>query len=370
MGYTGRMRVVVVGATGNVGTALLRRLDGEPEISDVVGIARRIPDPRAGHPYTTASWRFIDIAADDAREQLSRAFAGADAVVSLAWAIAPSHRTNQLERINIAGNRAVIDAVKAAQVPHYVYASSIGAYAPGPPGHHPVDESWPTAGIKGSDYSEHKSLVERMLDAEETMPGAPLITRIRSALVFQRDAGSEIHRYFLGHLFPAMVLRYPIPVVPVPNDWRVQVVHADDEADAYARVLLRRVGGAFNLATEPVLTPEDVARLLRGRHIEVPTALLHEGARLTWHARLQPTSHGWIKMAANVPVMESSRARTELGWIPRRDARAAFRELMRGIADHAGTGSPAMRPRRIVRRQDVAETVTPLRRRKAAQHRS
>jgi UDP-glucose 4-epimerase len=364
------MRVVVVGATGNAGTALLRRLDGEPEISDVVGIARRIPGPRAGHPYTIASWRSIDIAADDAREQLSRAFAGADAVVSLAWAIAPSHRTNQLERINVAGNRAVIDAVKAAQVPHYVYASSIGTYAPGPPDHHPVDESWPTTGVKGADYSEQKALVERMLDAEETLPGAPLITRIRSALIFQRDAGSEIHRYFLGYLFPAAFLRYPIPVLPVPNDWRVQVVHADDEADAYARVLLRRVGGAFNLATEPVLTPEDLARLLRGRLINVPTALLHEGARLTWHARLQPTSHGWIEMAAKVPVLDSSRARTELGWIPGRDARATFRELMRGIADHAGTGSPVLRPWRMMPGERAPDAVTPLRRRNAAHPRS
>jgi UDP-glucose 4-epimerase len=341
------MRVVVVGATGSVGTALLRRLAGEPEIREITGIARRVPTLRAGHPYNIANWRSIDIGADDARERLTRAFAGADSVFGLAWAIAPSHQTKQLERINVGGNRAVIDAVRAAQVPHYIYASSIGTYAPGPPSHRPVDESWPATGIEGSDYSEQKAQVERMLDEAGALPDAPLISRVRSALVFQRDAGSEIHRYFLGHLFPATVLWLPIPVVPIPDDWRVQVVHADDEADAYARVLLRRVGGAFNIASEPVLTPDDVARLLRGRQISAPTKLLYEGARFTWHARLQPTSHGWIKMAAQVPVLDSSRARTELGWIPRRDAYAAFRELVRGIIEHAGTGSPALRPRRI-----------------------
>jgi UDP-glucose 4-epimerase len=343
------MRVVVVGATGNVGTALLRRLAGEPEVTEIVGIARRIPSPRAGHPYTIANWRSIDISADEATDRLSQAFAGADVVVSLAWAIAPSHRRRQLERINVDGNRAVIDAVKAAQVPHYIYASSIGAYAPGPPDHRPVDESWPTTGIQGSGYSEQKALVERMLDEEEAQPNAPLITRIRSALVFQRDAGSEIHRYFLGHLFPASVLRFPIPVVPVPDDWRIQDVHSDDEADVYARALLRRVGGPFNVATEPVLTPDDLATLLRGKRISVPTNLLYEGARFTWYARLQPTDQGWIKMAAQVPVMDSSRARTELGWIPRHDARAAFRDLVQGIIDRAGTGSPALQPRGIVR---------------------
>ncbi len=37
------MRVVVVGASGNVGTAVLRRLAEEPVVTSVVAVARRVP---------------------------------------------------------------------------------------------------------------------------------------------------------------------------------------------------------------------------------------------------------------------------------------------------------------------------------------
>jgi UDP-glucose 4-epimerase len=38
------MRVVVVGATGNVGTSLLKTLVDEPRVESVLGIARRLPE--------------------------------------------------------------------------------------------------------------------------------------------------------------------------------------------------------------------------------------------------------------------------------------------------------------------------------------
>ena len=47
-GSTG-MRVVVVGATGNVGTALLYRLQTAAEVDSIVGISRQGPD-RGGPP--------------------------------------------------------------------------------------------------------------------------------------------------------------------------------------------------------------------------------------------------------------------------------------------------------------------------------
>jgi len=339
------MRVVIVGATGNLGTAVLRRLAQEPTPIQVVGLARRLPDPGAGPPYDRVSWTQADIAATDATERLTTAFKDADAVIHLAWAIAPSHRVHEQERVNVAGTRAVVDAMRAAAVPHLVYASSVGAYAPGPDDRHPVDESWPTTGMAGSAYSQHKATVERMLDEDGTVPGGPLVTRMRPALTFQRDMGSEVKRYFLGRLVPASLLRLPVPVVPLPKQWRVQVAHADDVADAFVRALVRRADGAFNVAGEPVLTPSDLALLLRGRHVDVPAALLREAASLTWHARLQPTSPGWVEMAAQSPVMDTTRVRRELDWSPRHDARSTFRELMRGIAESAGTESPALRRR-------------------------
>ena len=329
------MRIVVTGATGNVGTALLRALAADERVEEIVGIARRLPDWQ--NPRTR--WVRADVAADP----LEPHFAGADAVVHLAWAIAPSHRAADNERVNVGGSRAVLDAVRAAQVPHLVYASSLGTYAPRPPDDARVDEHWPHTGIDGSDYSAQKAAVEQLLDEDEARPSGPLVTRMRPSLVFSRAAASEITRYFVGRPFPAKLLHFRIPIVPIPARWRLQVVHADDVADGYARALLQRAGGAFNLAGEPVLQPDDIARLLGGRHVDVPERLVLEGARWTWHARLQPPSHGWVRMAAQVPLLDAGRAERELGWRATRDSRAAFRELVRGMAEGAGTGSPALR---------------------------
>ena len=118
------MRVVIVGATGNVGTALAHRLAREPQL-DLVGVARRVPRPGA---LPIEQWHARDVGRDD----LEDVFRGADAVVHLAWEIQPSHDLSQLIRTNIAGSERLFRAVARAGVPVLVYASSVGTYARGP----------------------------------------------------------------------------------------------------------------------------------------------------------------------------------------------------------------------------------------------
>src|SRR5690349_20276318 len=170
------MRIVITGATGNVGTAVLRRLQREPDV-DLAGVVRRIPREDAGAPYAGVEWHRVDVAGPDAADGLAKAFAGADCVVHLAWQIQPSHDQDALYRANVGGSRAVLDAVRRAGVPALVVASSVGAYAAGPKNRY-VDESWPHTGIAASSYSRHKAAVEAMLDDAES---AKLrIVRLRS----------------------------------------------------------------------------------------------------------------------------------------------------------------------------------------------
>src|SRR4051794_8708031 len=130
--------IVVVGASGNAGTALLRRLraDGDQRI---VGVARR---RREGAEYDGVDWRLCDIGAPDAVGELSAIFDGADAVVHLGWQIQPSHDRAALRRTNVDGSRAVIDAAVQAGVGALVVASSVGVYAPGPKDRR-VGRAWP-----------------------------------------------------------------------------------------------------------------------------------------------------------------------------------------------------------------------------------
>ncbi|MFC4149007.1 NAD-dependent epimerase/dehydratase family protein [Micromonospora mangrovi] len=335
------MRIVIVGASGNVGTALLRRLRQESG-AELVGVARRLPGPDAGAPYDGVEWHSCDVGAPGAVEKLAAIFAGARAVVHLAWQIQPSHDQRTLHRTNVGGSRAVIDAVLRAKVPALVYASSVGTYAPGPKDH-PISERWPATGVPGSSYSRDKAEVEALLDTVEGEHPELRVVRLRPGLIFQRDAGTEITRYFLGPLAPVRLLRYGrIPLVPANRRLRMQAVHADDVADAYAKAVLGEARGAFNIAADPVLTPELVARHFRGWTVPVAAPVLRIAAALTWRARLQPVDAGWVELGLNAPLMSSARAETELGWTPRIDALTALKELFAGMAHGEGTDGPPM----------------------------
>ncbi|MDF2492936.1 MAG: epimerase [Microbacterium sp.] len=246
------MRIVVVGATGNIGTALLRRLHAAEGV-DIVGVARREPAPVA--PYAGVEWATVDIGRPDAAPALTEVFRGADAVVHLAWALQPNHDETAMRATNVAGTARVLTAVAAASVPHLVVSSSVGAYSFGPKGER-VDESWPTGGIATSQYSRQKAANERALDRFEAQHPGVLVTRVRPGLVFQASAGAEQRRLFLGRLIPVEVLQWwRPPVLPFPSLGIFQAVHADDLADAFWRIIDRRVGGGFNIAAEPVSRP-------------------------------------------------------------------------------------------------------------------
>jgi nucleoside-diphosphate-sugar epimerase len=338
------VHVLVTGASGNVGTALLRRLaEQRPEWS-VTGVCRRVPPP--GDPaYDRVTWVPADLSRPDV-DDLTAALAGVDAVVHTAWLVQPSRDRSLLERTNVDGTRRVVDAATTAGVRHLVHLSSVGAYSAGPKDR-AVGEDWPTGGIPSSDYSRHKAAAERLLDQIAAEAGGPVVTRVRPGLVFQRDAASEIARYFLGPLVPRKLLgRHRAPVLPVPPQATFQAVHADDLADALVRVLDARPPGAFNVAGDPVMTPRELAQVFAARWVPMPAPAVRVAAALSYRLHLQPTSPGWVDLALGVPVMSTQRVRDELGWRPAHDVRSAVAALLEGMAEGAGTVSPAMSPGR------------------------
>ena len=105
------MKVVVVGATGNVGTSVVEAL-------------------AAWRPEKT---RFE--AADARSPEVAQHLQGADAVVLLAWAFQPTHRPLTTWDINVLGSINALQAAADAGVATVVYASSLAAYSAGPGQH-------------------------------------------------------------------------------------------------------------------------------------------------------------------------------------------------------------------------------------------
>jgi UDP-glucose 4-epimerase len=133
--------------------------------------------------------------------------------------------------------------------------------------------------------------------------------------------------------------------VPDVPRLRFQAVHAADVGDAYRRALIQDVRGAFNLAAEPEIGPEELGEVLKARPVSVPASVLRAAADLSWRLHLQPADAGWIDLALGVPLMDSSRAGDELGWRPARSSLEALAELLRGIRHGQGGSTPPLDPR-------------------------
>ncbi|HET6964974.1 MAG TPA: NAD-dependent epimerase/dehydratase family protein [Acidimicrobiales bacterium] len=330
------MRVVVTGATGNVGTSVVESLLSQSEVDEVVGLSRRRPE------WGPSGFRWVraDVAVDD----LLSTFEGADAVVHLAWLFQPTHDPVTTWASNVSGSIRVFESAAAAGVRTVVYNSSVGAYSPGPK-FRAVDESWPTDGWAGAAYTREKAYVERSLDVFELRNPEIRVVRMRPGFIFKEESASEQRRLFLGPLVPQRLIRPGlIPIVPDLPGLRMQVVHTADVGDAIARAVVGSARGAFNLASEPVVDPAVLAEWLDARIVPVPLPVARTALSLAWWAHLVPATRGLFDAVLHLPVMDCRRAETELGWTARFSARQALDAAFEGMRKKGGMSTPPLAP--------------------------
>lgn len=337
---TGPSRVVVTGASGNVGAGVLRALARTLPDADVVGVCRR--PPSEGSIYDGVRWYAVDLSSPDAEARLAPAMERADVVIHLALAVQPVRDADYLYRANVLGTQAVLRAMTSAGVDQLVYASSLGIYAPGATA--PVSEDWPDTGQETSTYSRHKVIVERILDQFVLEHPETAVARFRPTVVVQREAAWLIRSLYLGPFIPRTVLellrRQVLPVLPLPAGIELQFVHADDVGDAVIRLLQRRAQGSFNIAAD-VLDSRAIAGLVGARPVDVNPRLVRGVVSALSRVRLVALTPGWYDVATNTPQMDTSKARRELDWAPTRSSTESARELLDGLADGAAGTSAA-----------------------------
>jgi nucleoside-diphosphate-sugar epimerase len=333
-------RIVVTGATGNVGTSVVRLLSEDPEVGSVLGLARRVPE---WSPPKT-EWAAVDLAS--AQTDLVKIFDGATAVVHLAWAFQPTHDPAVTWRTNVLGSIRVFEAVAAAKVPTLVHASSVGAYSPGPKDH-PVDESWPTHGWPDAAYCREKAYLERTLDAFDRAHPKVRVVRMRPAFLFKRESASEQRRIFGGRFLPGPLARPELlPFLPDIPGLRVQALHTDDAAEAYRLAIGSDVRGAFNLAADPPVDAHLLGEVFHARPVRLPRTAARSAIAAAWGLHLLPASPHLFDAVLRLPLMDSSRARTELGWSPRHTATEVLEEFLHGLQHGAGADTAPLRGRK------------------------
>jgi UDP-glucose 4-epimerase len=131
-------------------------------------------------------------------------------------------------------------------------------------------------------------------------------------------------------IIPGLVRRLPgfmRPVVPDPGV-PFQLVHQDDVASALlAAIHGDGPPGAYNLAGPGTLRARDLASALGWLSVPVPRASVDLTA-LTARLPLAPAKAQWLS-AFRVPVvMDTTKARSQLGWEPQHDAASVLEETV------------------------------------------
>jgi nucleoside-diphosphate-sugar epimerase len=320
------LTVAVTGPTGTFGHGLVPLLEADERIGHVVGIARRPFEP-AQHGWSKMTYRQGDV-----RDQaaLRKAFAGADVVVHLAFLIAGGSRETT-RAINVEGTLNASRAAAAAGVKRFVYASSVAAYGFHPDNPVGMTELWPVRPADRLFYSQEKAELERLLQQEAAEhPGVDLYLLRPSIVVGPQALGGKLPGR-LGALVEQVVLRRsPVPLPVVVPDLQIQLVHQDDVGRALVQcVVAAGPPGAYNIASD-VVSVADLARAAGLLPVlRLPARPFHGLARRVSRLPFLPSYAEWVEAFAIPVVMDTTRARTELGWQPTWSTFDAFRDTLR-----------------------------------------
>jgi UDP-glucose 4-epimerase len=328
------LKVAVTGPTGEIGKSFISALERAPEVGRVVGMARR-PFDFATRGWDKFEYRRGDILDRDSVEALVE---GADVVVHLAFVIVAGKGDSR--EINLTGSRNVFEAAAAAGARRLVYTSSVAAY-----GFHRslpelLTEDLPVKGTGRHPYSADKAEVEGELadalaDSETDAyifrpcivagPQAPLLLDAIPLLTLGQKLPGPV-RWALGK---APSLRPVLPDHGVP----FQLVHHDDVAAALtAATIGMGQPGIYNLAGPGQLTITDLAHELGWHSVPAPGLAVGAAAEaMAPFLQFLPPEAAWIEAARRPVLMDTSRARRRLHWMPHHDARDTLRQTIAAV---------------------------------------
>lgn len=324
------LTVAVTGPTGEIGMSAVDALEADPRIGRVLGMARRPFDPGA-HGWAKTEYRQGDILDRGSVDEL---VADAHVVVHLAYILFGSREESR--RVNLEGTGNVFEAAVAApRVTRLVYTSSVAAYGYHPDNPVPLTEDVPTRGSREHYYSAQKAECEDLL--HELTDGTDLdVYTLRPCIV----AGPRATALADSMPWRAMSDKLPQavralaaavpglkPVLPDPG-LPLQLVHHDDVAAAIAAAAVGAgPPGAYNIAADDTLSFTDLAKALGAYAVPVPHAAVVAAVRAMNALPLLPAQAEWLNAVRTPMVMDTSRARAELGFGTRYTSRETLDQM-------------------------------------------
>src|SRR5690349_7754706 len=322
------LTVAVTGPTGTFGFGQIPLLQAGDRVARIVGIARRPFDP-AAYGWTKLEYRRGDVRAEAA---LLDAFAGADVVVHLAFLVTGGASAETIRAVNVGGTLNAFRAAAQAGARRFVYASSVAAYGFHPDNPVGMTEEWPVRPAARLCYAQEKAELEHLLQAEATGTVGPALYLLRPPVVLGPHAvgAKDLLPGPLGRILVSRIGRSPVPLPALVPTLPLQFVHEDDLGQALLRCVLGTgPPGAYNIAADGILSTADVAREFGLIPLPLPAGAARRAARAVAALPFLPPAAQWVEAASHPAIMDTTKAKQDLGWTPRFTALEALRDTLR-----------------------------------------
>ena len=310
----------------------MSELERRPEVESVAGMARRPFDP-AAEGWGKVAYRRGDILD---RGALAALFDGAEVAVHLAFAIFGGRE--ETRKVNLEGTRNVFEVAIKSGVKRLVYASSVAAYGFYPENPQPLTEDVPARGSEGFYYSRQKAELEDLLDellddseVEAYVFRPCVVAGPRATMLIEQT----VDAVRVGDPVPLLrrgIEKLPLvkPILPDPGV-PLQLVHHDDVARAMTAAICGEGSpGAYNLAGEGEIAMSDVARALGWRSVPVPSLAVSVGSAAARRLTFASPKLEWAAALDTPVLMDTAKARRELGWKPYFDVMETLEQTVAG----------------------------------------
>ena len=215
-----------------------------------------------------------------------------------------------------------------------VYTSSVAAY-----GYHsdnpiPLTEDVPPRGSPEHYYSEQKALCEAAL--AEITAGSSLEVLVLRPCIVAGPRARALDNAMPWHWLPGMraaTRAVPLfkPLIPDPRI-PLQLVHHDDVAAAIVVAATVSVpAGAYNIAGDGVVSTSEVIAALGGRPVPVPRLAAVAASAVVAQLPFAPSMLEWLHVVRMSVVMDTSKAKSVLGWTPEYTSAEALKALAAAV---------------------------------------
>lgn len=298
-------KVLITGAAGAVGTALLDELAG----GDMDIVATDIHAPT--NLPTNVRFVPLDVRGDDPDQVIARE--RPDVVIHLASIVSPTTRAFA-HSVDVVGSQNVIAACRAHGVKRLVVTSSGAAY-----GYHadnpvPLVETDPLRGNPEFAYADHKRQVEEMLT--QARIDAPALEQVVLRVGTVLGAGLENQITALFHKPRLLAL--------VGNESPFVFIWTCDLARILKRAATDGPAGIFNVAGDGALGVSDLAQALNKPILRLPVWLLKAGLGIAKPLKLSPYGPAQVRFLQYRPVLDNAALKATFGYTPERTSAEVF----------------------------------------------